>query len=77
MPGYGDQNVKGFHSGVRKMAHPREDETFFAGSSSSGSRRSQLLGHIEAEGSTQQRRPVSEVLHNIFIYILLYRFYIL
>jgi hypothetical protein len=41
---------------------------FFAGSSSSGSRRSHLLGHIEAEGSSQQRQPVSEVLHNIFTY---------
>jgi hypothetical protein len=45
---------------------------FFAGSSSSGSRRSQLLSHVEAEGSCQQRRPVSEVLHNIIIYIYCY-----
>jgi hypothetical protein len=58
--------VKGFLSGVSKMARPRESETFFAGSSSSGSRRSQLLGHIDAEGSSPQRRPESEVLHNIF-----------
>jgi hypothetical protein len=60
------QVVKGFLSGARKMVRPREDETFFAESFSSGSRRSQLLSHIEAEGSSQQRRPVSEVLHNIF-----------
>jgi hypothetical protein len=58
--------VKGFLSGVRKMVHPREDETFFAGSSSSRSRQNQLLSHVEPEGSSQQRRPVSEVLHNIF-----------
>jgi hypothetical protein len=56
-----------FLSGVRKMAHPLEDETFFAGSSSSESRRSQLLSHVNPEGSSQQRRPVLEVLHNIFI----------
>jgi hypothetical protein len=60
------QTVKGFLSGVRKMFRPREDEPFFAGSSSSGSRRSQLLSHVNAEGSSQQRRPLSEVLHNIF-----------
>jgi hypothetical protein len=60
------QIMKGFLSRVRKMANPREDETFFAGSSSSGSRRSQLLGHVEADGLSQQRRPVCEVLHNIF-----------
>jgi hypothetical protein len=59
--------VKGFLSGARKMAHPREDETFFAGSSSSGSRQSQRLGHVKAEGSSQQRRPMLEVLHNIFM----------
>jgi hypothetical protein len=52
--------------GASKMAHPRESETFFVGSSSSGSRQSQLLDHVEAEGSSQQRRPVSGVLHNIF-----------
>jgi hypothetical protein len=60
------QTVKGFLSGARKMAHPCEDETIFAGSSSSGSRWSQLLGHVKAEGSSHQRRPVLEVLHNIF-----------
>jgi hypothetical protein len=60
------QTVKGFLSGARKMARPHEDETFFAGSSTSRSRRSQLLGHIEVEGSSQHRRPVLEVLHNIF-----------
>jgi hypothetical protein len=58
------QTVKGFLSGVKKMARPREDETFFAGSSSSRSRRSLLMSHIEPEGSSQQRRAVSEVLHN-------------
>jgi hypothetical protein len=60
------QTMKGFLSRARKMVHLREEETFFAGSSSSGSRRSQLLGHVEAEGLSQQRRPVSEILHNIF-----------
>jgi hypothetical protein len=60
------QTVKGFLSGVRKMTHPREDETFFARSSSSGSRRSQLLSHVEVEGSSQHRQLVSEVLYNIF-----------
>jgi hypothetical protein len=44
--------VKGFLSGVSKMAHPRESKTFFAGSSSSSSRQSQLLDHVEAEGSS-------------------------
>jgi UDP-N-acetylglucosamine 2-epimerase len=58
--------VKGFLSGVRKVACPHENETLFAGSSSSGSKQNQLLGHVEAEGSSQQRRPVPEVLHNIF-----------
>jgi hypothetical protein len=58
--------MKGLLSGARKMARSREDETFFAVSSSSGSRRSQLLGHVEAEGSNQQIRSVFEVLHNIF-----------
>jgi hypothetical protein len=58
--------MKGFLSGASKMARPHESKTFFAGSSSSGSRRSQLLGHVKAEGSSQQRRPESEVLHNIF-----------
>jgi hypothetical protein len=60
------QTVKGFLSGASKMACPHKSETFFAGSSSSGSRRSQLLDHVEAEGLGQQRRPESEVLHNIF-----------
>jgi hypothetical protein len=60
------QTVKSFLSGVRKMARPCEDEIFFTGSSSSGSRRSQLLSHVEPEGSSQQRQLVSEVLHNIF-----------
>jgi hypothetical protein len=45
---------------------PREDETFFAGSSSSGSIRSQLMSDVELEGSSQWRRPVLEVRHNIF-----------
>jgi hypothetical protein len=71
------QTVKGFLSGARNMSHSREDETFFAGSSSSGSRRSQLLSHVEAEGSSQQRWLVLEVLYNIFTEILLYGFYIL
>jgi hypothetical protein len=60
------QTVNGFLSGARKVVHPREDDTFFAGSSS-GSRRSQLLSHVEAKDSSQQRRPVSEVLDNIFM----------
>jgi hypothetical protein len=59
------QTVKVLLSGARKMVYPCEDETFFVGSSSSRSRRSQLLSHVEAEGSSQQRRPVSEILHNI------------
>jgi hypothetical protein len=58
--------MKGFLSGERKMAHPHEDKTFFVGSPSSGNRRNRLLGHVEVEGSSQQRRPVSEVLHNVF-----------
>jgi hypothetical protein len=45
--------VKGFLSGVRKMVRPREDEAIFAGSSSRGSRQSQLSGHVEAKGSSQ------------------------
>jgi hypothetical protein len=45
--------MKGFLSGARKMACPSEDDTFFAGSSCSGSRRSQLLSHIEPEGLSQ------------------------
>jgi hypothetical protein len=49
-----------------KMSRSCEDETVFAGRSSSGSKQRQLLGHVEAEGSSQQRRPMSEVLHNIF-----------
>jgi hypothetical protein len=49
------QTVKGFLSGARKMSCSCEDETFFVGSSSSGSRWSQLLNHAEAEGSSQQR----------------------
>jgi hypothetical protein len=60
------QIMKGFLSGASKMACPRKSETFFAGSSSSGSRRSQLLGQVEVEGLSQQWRPESEVLHNIF-----------
>jgi hypothetical protein len=60
------------------MDRPREDETFFARISSSKSRwsqlmshvepegSSQLMSHVEPEGSSQQRRPVSEVRHNIF-----------
>jgi hypothetical protein len=60
------QAVKGFLSGARKMVRPREDEALFAGSSSSGSRRSQLMRHVEAEGPRQQRRAVSEVHHIIF-----------
>jgi hypothetical protein len=47
------QTVKGFLSGARKMVHPHEDETFFAGSSSSRRRLSQLLSHVEVEGSSQ------------------------
>jgi hypothetical protein len=60
------QTVKGLLSEARKMARPHEDETFFARSSSSGSKRSQLLNHVEPEGLSQQRRPVLEVLHTIF-----------
>jgi hypothetical protein len=58
--------MKGFLSGARKKSRSREDGTFFDGSSSSRSRRSQLLSHIEAEGLNEPRRPVLEVLHNIF-----------
>jgi hypothetical protein len=47
--------MKGFLSGARKMARLRENETFFAGSSSSGSRQSQLLGHVKAEGPLVSR----------------------
>jgi hypothetical protein len=43
--------VIGFLSEARKMARPCEYETFFTGSSSSGSERSQLLNHIKLEGS--------------------------
>jgi hypothetical protein len=68
--------VKGFLSGARKMVRPREDETFFTGSSSSRSRWSQLMSHVKPEGSSEQRRPVSEVGHNIFTYILLLTDYI-
>jgi hypothetical protein len=60
------QTMKGFLSGARKMSHSHEDDTFFAGSSSSRSRQSQLLSHVEVESLSQQRRPVLEVLHNIF-----------
>jgi hypothetical protein len=49
------QVVKGLLSGARKMVRPREDQGLFAKSSSSGSRRSQLLRHIEPEGLSQQR----------------------
>jgi hypothetical protein len=49
-----------------KMSCSCEDETVFVGRSSSGSKQRQLLDHVEAEGSSQQRRPMSEVLHNIF-----------
>jgi hypothetical protein len=55
--------LKGFLSGARKMVRPREDEALFAGRSSSESRWSQLLRHVEAEGLNQQRREVSEVRH--------------
>jgi hypothetical protein len=60
------QVMKGFLSGVKKMVHPCEDESLFAGTSSSGSRQTQLLRHVEPEGSCQQRRVVLEVRHNIF-----------
>jgi hypothetical protein len=49
------QVMKGFLSDVTKMVHPHEDEALFTGSSSSGSRQSQLLRHVETEGSSQQR----------------------
>jgi hypothetical protein len=39
------QPVKGFLSGARKLVHPNN---LFAGSSSSGSRQTQLLSHIES-----------------------------
>jgi hypothetical protein len=45
------QAMKGFLSGARQMNHTCEDEAIFA--SSCGSRRSQLLRHVEAEGSSQ------------------------
>jgi hypothetical protein len=61
------QVVKGFLSGARKMVRPRKDEALFARSSSSGSRRSQLMRHVEAEGLRQQRRAVSEVRHIVFM----------
>jgi hypothetical protein len=59
--------VKGFFSGLRKMVHPREDEALFARSSSSGSRQSQLLRHVETEGQSQWRPAVLEVRHIIFM----------
>jgi hypothetical protein len=34
------------------MVRPHKDDTFFARSSSGGGRRSQLLSHVEAEGSS-------------------------
>jgi hypothetical protein len=49
------QAVKGLLSGVRKMVRPHEDEALVVGSSSSGSRQSQLLRHIEAECLSQRR----------------------
>jgi hypothetical protein len=52
------QVMKVFLSCVRKMVCPREDNALFARSSSSGSRQSQLLRHVEPEGSSQQRRPM-------------------
>jgi hypothetical protein len=60
------QAVKGFLNGLRKMVRPGKDEALFAGSSSSGRRRGQLLRHVKVEGSSQQRRAVSEVCHIIF-----------
>jgi hypothetical protein len=59
--------VKGFLSGARKMVHPCEDEALSARSSSRRSKRSQLLRHVEVEGSRQQRGAVSEVRHIIFM----------
>jgi hypothetical protein len=53
--------MKGFLSGARKMVHPREDEALFVGNSSNRSRWSQRLRHVEPEGSSQQRRLMSEV----------------
>jgi hypothetical protein len=47
--------MKGFLSGARKVARRREDETFFAWSSSSGSLWSQLMSHIEPKGTSPQR----------------------
>jgi hypothetical protein len=44
--------MKGFLSGTRKMVCPHEDEALFDGSSSSGSRQSQLLRQVEAEDSS-------------------------
>jgi hypothetical protein len=46
------QTMNDLLSGARKMIRPREDDTFFARSSSSGSRWSQLLSHVEAEMTT-------------------------
>jgi hypothetical protein len=45
--------MKGFLSGARKMVCPREDKTVFAGGSSSGSRQSQLMSHVEPGGPSQ------------------------
>jgi hypothetical protein len=44
------QVVKGFLSDARKMVRSCEDEALFAGSSASGSRRSQLLRHVDPKG---------------------------
>jgi hypothetical protein len=49
------QTMKGFLSGARKMVRPCVDETFFPGSSSSGSKRSQLLSHVESIEMTSVR----------------------
>jgi hypothetical protein len=68
--------MKDFLSGARKMVLPREDEALFAGSSSSGSRWTELLSHIESKGSRQHRRAVLEVCHNILTQILLLTDYI-
>jgi hypothetical protein len=59
--------MKGFLSGVRKLVYPHKDKVLFAGSSSSGSRRSELMSHVEPEGSRQLRREMSEVRHIIFM----------
>jgi hypothetical protein len=50
--------VKGFLSGARKMVRPREDESFFLGSSSSGVRRSQLMSHIELQLELEEMTSV-------------------